>query len=128
MKLKMAVVLAAMSWILPYTFNAFGQEEVIKIVSPELGKHQRPAVVFPHEKHSDRMTCTRCHHEYDEFRSNRASEDEGQRCAECHTAHPAKNPIPLMKAFHLQCKGCHNQMAETKRFNPPRTCGGCHDR
>jgi hypothetical protein len=113
-------------WMLLFSPGVFAQEEEIRMDSGELGRHQRPPVVFPHEKHSEKMECMRCHHNYDEFGSNRGEEGEEQRCAECHTATPAKNPIPLMKAFHLQCKGCHEKMARTDRFNPPRTCGGCH--
>lgn len=115
-------------WMLLFSTGAFSQEEVMRMESAELGSHQRPTVVFPHETHSEKMECTRCHHDYDEFGSNRGEEGEGRRCAECHTATPAENPIPLMKAFHMQCKGCHEKMAKTDRFNPPRTCGGCHER
>lgn len=113
-------------WMLLSFCSAYAQEEEIRMNSEELGRHQRPQVVFLHEKHSEKMDCARCHHDYDEFGHNRGAEGEEQRCAECHTSTPGKNPVPLMKAFHLQCKGCHEKIVKTNRYNPPRTCGGCH--
>jgi hypothetical protein len=115
-------------WMVLSFSGACAQEEEIRMDSAALGRHQRPPVVFPHEKHSEKIDCMRCHHDYDEFGCNRGAEGEEQRCGECHTATPAKNPSPLMKAFHWQCKGCHIKLAITDRFNPPRTCGGCHRR
>jgi predicted CXXCH cytochrome family protein len=106
---------------------AYSQEDIIELNSEELGIHQRPLIVFKHAKHADMMACARCHHDYDKFGFNKNS-DEGQRCAECHTPIAGKNPISLVKAFHLQCKGCHEKMAFAHRFNPPRTCGKCHTR
>jgi hypothetical protein len=117
---------AVLLLVLLFSSGGYCQEEEIRMASEELGRHQRQLVVFTHEKHSQRTGCTRCHHDYDAFGSNRGEEGEEQRCAECHTATPEKNPIPLVKAFHLQCKGCHQKMAKTDRFNPPHTCGGCH--
>jgi hypothetical protein len=113
-------------WMALSFSGACAQEETMRMESEALGRHQRPLVVFPHETHSEKVACTRCHHDFDEFGSNRGAEGEAQRCGGCHTATPAKNPIPLMKAFHLQCKGCHQKMVKTDRFAPPRTCGGCH--
>lgn len=105
---------------------AYSQEEVIYINSAELGEHQRPVVKFLHEKHAEDILCARCHHDYDEFGAN--TDEDGQACAECHTAVARKNPIPLMKAFHMQCKGCHEKLASAGSYNPPRSCGGCHVR
>ncbi len=105
-------------------FSAYAQEEVIQISSSELGEHRRPLVTFPHQRHADEIECSRCHHDFDAFGSNNGG--DGQSCGECHSLTPGTNPVPLMKAFHLQCKGCHKKAAATCRQNPPRTCGRCH--
>jgi hypothetical protein len=107
-------------------FSAHAQEEVIQISSSELGEHQRPLVTFSHQRHADMTECARCHHDFDEFGSNHGG--DGQPCGECHASMPGPNPVPLMKAFHLQCKGCHKKAAATGRYNPPRTCGRCHEK
>lgn len=104
----------------------YAQDALMLISSEELGEHQRPVVRYPHEKHMEDILCARCHHDYDEFGGN--TDEDGQRCADCHTAAPSENPIPLMKAFHMQCKGCHEKLAGTGRYDLPRTCGRCHVR
>ena len=106
--------------------SAHAQEDVIPLRSKALGKHQRPIVTFSHQMHADMIECARCHHDFDEFGANHWG--DGQSCGECHTPIPGSNPIPLMKAFHLQCKGCHNKAAATGRHDPPRTCGRCHEK
>lgn len=105
----------------------YAQEEVINLNSDELGTHQRPSVSFTHEKHAENIGCNACHHDYDVYGFN-TSEDEGQRCAECHTAAAQTNPVPLMRAFHLQCKSCHQNMAAKGEASGPLLCGQCHDR
>jgi hypothetical protein len=99
------------------------QEEIITLNLNESAKSTRPLVLFPHEQHADDIVCTRCHHDFDEFGANIGNEDEGQSCSECHT-NEASNPIPLLKAFHLQCKGCHMRKTNTG----PVMCGQCHIR
>lgn len=104
---------------------ALGQDEIIVLNSSELGRHQRPLVSFKHEMHAEEIECLRCHHEYDDYGVN--SGGDGQRCAECHTASAGSNPVPLMRAFHLQCKGCHQKLSKTGDTKP-RMCGQCHSR
>ncbi len=107
-------------------FPAHAQEEVIQMNSSALGKHQRPIVTFPHQTHVDQIECSRCHHDFDKFGSNHGG--DGQPCGACHAPVPGCSPVPLMKAFHLQCKGCHKKVAATGGQSPPRTCGQCHEK
>lgn len=106
--------------------TALTQENVILLNSDELGEHQRPLVTFSHKNHEDRMDCIRCHHDYDEFGTNQGG--EGQRCAGCHQKEADENPIPLMRAFHLLCKECHQKISPREKYNPPIMCGQCHKR
>lgn len=120
------------SWLLSILFIlflaplAFSQEDMIVINSSELGTHKRPLVVFPHLKHEQIIACNRCHHDYDEFGNNLGG--EGRTCSECHLKSAKSNPIPLMKAFHLQCKGCHQNLAKKGKPEGPLMCGQCHVR
>jgi len=104
----------------------FSQEDVIEIKSSELGIHKRPLVIFPHIKHEQVIECNRCHHDYDAFGNNRG--EEGQTCSECHLKSAASNPNHQMKAFHLQCKRCHQNIAKKDGPKNPLMCGQCHVR
>lgn len=108
----------------PYPIDAQDETMVLKIIAS--GALRRPPVRFPHLSHEEQISCRRCHHDYDEFG---ASEDaEGQKCDQCHQIVPSDNPLALTKAFHRQCKRCHEQ-ASDKGYNPgPVMCGQCHRR
>jgi hypothetical protein len=104
---------------------AFSQEATMILDSPELGTHTRPLVSFPHENHASGIDCSRCHHDYDIFKANKNA--DGRKCSECHTQKASSNnPVPLMKAFHLQCKGCHESMLKKGKTGQPLMCGQCH--
>lgn len=110
-----------------FVVPTYAQEEVITLNSDELGAHKRPSVRFAHEKHAEDIGCSACHHDYDVYGTN-TSEDDGQRCAECHTDTAQANPVPLMRAFHLQCKGCHQKLVDKDEASGPLLCGKCHIR
>lgn len=107
---------------------ASSQEEVIVLKHEDLGTHERPPVKFNHEKHQEVVTeCTSCHHDYDEHMNNVGG--EGQACSECHgIAKGEDKAIPLVKAFHLQCKGCHEGLLARGQKSGPIMCGQCHRR
>ena len=103
---------------------AFSQEDIIQLKLGELEEYKRPLVFFPHKKHEDLIDCRRCHHEYDDFKINNGG--EGGKCSECHSTKNSSDQIPLMKAFHLQCKGCHKEMNGNRSSKLPVMCGQCH--
>jgi len=100
------------------------QEEIIVINHQDLGPHQRPLVHFNHEAHEGIIECARCHHDYDEYRANQGGED-GQACSECHGTNPL-NPVPLVRALHIQCKNCHSELIAKDQKSGPIMCGQCH--
>ncbi len=102
----------------------FSQEDHIQLKSGELGEHKRPLVLFPHKNHEDLIDCRRCHHEYDDFKTNDGG--EGRKCSECHSTNNDSNQIHLLKAFHLQCKGCHKRINNSRDQKLPVMCGQCH--
>jgi len=103
----------------------FSQDEFLEINSDEFNVHTRSLVVFPHMVHEESMDCMVCHHDYDEDGENIGG--DGGYCSDCHTENAEENPIPLMEAFHIQCKQCHaEEIKENKNKNIPQMCGQCH--
>ncbi len=104
------------------------QEDEMMLPARDPAGLQRPAVAFSHSDHADQLNCNRCHHDFDALGNNTVEED-GQACADCHEATPGANPIPLTRAYHLQCKGCHQALiAAGQGAAPPVMCGQCHVR
>jgi hypothetical protein len=105
----------------------FSQDDVITLNSDELGPHERPLVDFPHTTHADVINCVRCHHDFDDYGNNIGA--EGQKCSDCHSKAPSqKNAVPLLDAYHFQCKGCHEALDAAGRKSGPVMCGECHKR
>jgi len=108
-------------------FPAFSQYEDIElnIYSEDFNQHTRPLVVFSHVNHEECMDCIDCHHDYDESGENIGG--DGGFCSDCHTKSAGDNPIPLMEAFHIQCKQCHaKEIRNNENKNIPQMCGQCH--
>jgi hypothetical protein len=101
----------------------FSQQETIVLNHHEIGDHQRPLVRFIHEGHAAVLDCSRCHHVYDQYGVNVGGEE--QACSECHGANKS-NPIPLVRAFHIQCKKCHSALLAKGKESGPLMCGQCH--
>jgi len=103
----------------------FSQDEFIEIDSDEFKEHTRSLVVFPHMVHEDCVECWDCHHDYDESGENIGT--DGGYCSDCHTKKAGENPVPLMEAFHIQCKQCHaKETSKNENKNIPQMCGQCH--
>ncbi len=104
--------------------SAMSQDVDIVLNSEGFTKHERPLVTFPHLKHEELILCSRCHHDYDEYRAN--MENDGGNCSDCHKATSGENPVLLMNAFHRQCKDCHKTLNRRDGKNLPVACGECH--
>ena len=94
-------------------------------------KKQRPAVVFNHERHMDVYSdCIECHHiyEYNNGEKENVWEGDEQSCSECHKLKKEDKKMPLMKAFHENCTGCHRKLSKENEQAGPVTCGECHIR
>jgi Class III cytochrome C family len=123
---QMRLIPFAVMWLLMAPLAGAHAQDNMMLLKID-GSQQRVPVRFNHEKHSALTECGRCHHDYDEFGGN--SDDEARSCDTCHGLKKGgKNPVALVKAFHLQCKGCHETVARKGRYHPPCTCGGCHRR
>jgi hypothetical protein len=114
--------------IIPFllTLPAFGQEDMVVVEGDSFENQRRPAAVFRHDDHNEAAEieeCNECHHVYENGERVADESSEDQRCAECHTEKALDNQPGLRKAFHLNCKGCH----QSKKQGPVM-CGECHAR
>jgi hypothetical protein len=132
--MKYRIYFLAMVLVVASVSLALSQEDIKSIKSDGLPTHQRPAARFLHEKHAkdSKIDCNRCHHDFDEYGNNKIKDEgdvSGQTCAECHgKVTTAKNPTPILDAYHLRCKGCHEDLAAQNRKSGPVMCGSCHSK
>ena len=117
-------IIAMFLFSITMVYPVFAQDEIIEINNQELGIHTRPLVQFPHMTHEEIIECSECHHEYDDKGENIGG--DGGSCTECHTKTAGTNPVPLMEAYHLQCKKCHAKAAADEKKSLPQMCGQCH--
>ena len=107
--------------------SAYSQEDMAVINPDGFEDPQRPSAVFRHDEHNEAAEieeCNECHHVYDD--DGKLVEDESsedQRCSDCHELKASGRRLALMKAFHTNCKGCHQE-----KKNGPVMCGQCHVR
>ncbi|MDM8552127.1 cytochrome c3 family protein [Desulfobacterales bacterium HSG2] len=105
--------------------SGFSQEDVTTVHDSAFRRMMRPAVRFLHDDHNEKAEieeCSVCHHSYDAM--GRKLEDESSEdmaCSECHTLKNVDDPVPLIRVYHLQCKGCH-----LEKNAGPVMCGECH--
>ena len=105
---------------------ASSQEDMEVIEDVGLQKKQRPPAVFRHDEHNEMAAieeCNECHHVYENGEKLEDESSEDQLCSECHKVNSPDDRPGLVKAFHLNCKGCHR----TKKKGPIM-CGECHVR
>ena len=127
MKVKILLNIAISVFFLVLSLDAYSQEDMAFVGNDAFENTRRPPAVFRHEEHNELARieeCHVCHHVFNE--NGRQVEDESsedQRCSDCHQLVASGRKPPLMKAFHLNCKGCHKA-----RKNGPTMCGQCHVR
>jgi hypothetical protein len=118
------IVLAA---CLSFLISAHPQEDMQVVGADAFLKPRRPPAVFRHDAHNEAAgieACYVCHHVYDE--SGNLADDESsedQSCSDCHELTRSGKKPALMKAYHVNCKGCHK-----KNKKGPLMCGQCHVR
>ena len=126
MKKNAVFILLSMLISIFLVLSANSQEDM-EVVDGDSFEHQRrPSAVFRHDDHNDAAgleECNECHHVYENGERLADESSEDQRCADCHTEKKLDNQPGLRKAFHLNCKGCH----QSKKQGPVM-CGECHVR
>lgn len=118
------VLFALAAAILLGIFSAYSQEDITTVEDGAFETRMRPPVPFVHDQHNENAeieSCNVCHHLYENGKRLEDDSSEGMECSECHLSENEKYPISLVKAYHLMCKGCHQQ-----RKAGPVMCAECH--
>jgi len=100
------------------------QEDMVQIDNSEFETIRRPPSVFEHDTHNEKAgleECSECHHLYEDGELVEGESSEDQRCGDCHGLQAEGKQPGLMKAYHMNCKGCH-----VKEQAGPVMCGECH--
>ena len=105
--------------------TAYSQDDIEFVEDSGFASNMRPLPAFVHDEHNEKAgieDCNECHHVYDE-QGNRLEDEssEDQECSECHGAEGDEYPMELVRRYHLNCKGCHQDQEAG-----PATCGECH--
>ena len=122
-KIRLHVCVAAFAALLLVLVAAHAQEDMEFVDPGVFDNHRRPPSVFVHDEHNEAAgieECNECHHVYEDGQLLEDESSEDYRCAECHEQDGGDN-LPLMKAYHTNCKGCHIQAKKG-----PVMCGDCH--
>jgi hypothetical protein len=125
---RITVIAALLTGILSaWIVLGFAQEDMREVDNSVFERPVRSPALFDHDVHNDIAgldDCSICHHVYENGRRSETQSSEGMMCADCHSlSRGAENPIPLRRAFHLSCKGCH-----VERRAGPLMCAECHPR
>ena len=124
---RLLVLLILSSTCSVLIISAHSQEDMQVVSNDPFDEPRRPPSVFRHDEHNELAgieTCNVCHHIYDDggqLIEGESSED--QLCSDCHRLERSGTKPGLMKAFHINCKGCHKT-----RMKGPLMCGQCHVR
>jgi hypothetical protein len=123
---KYALYLAlAAALVVMAGLTAFSQEDMTFVDNSDFNDPQRPSAIFEHDIHNENAgieECNTCHHVYDDNgQLDESDSSEGSRCSECHELKDQGRQPGLAKAFHRNCKGCHEE-----RKQGPVMCGECH--
>lgn len=126
MKRCAILALAAVMTVVLMLAAAHSQEKMVFVKSDAFARHQRPSAVFRHDRHNEKAgidACGECHHVYQDGKRVEDETSEDKRCGDCHGLEDSGRQPGLMKAFHLNCKGCHQE-----KQKGPVMCGECHAR
>lgn len=126
MKKGFLAILTAAAVILLVFISAHSQEEMTFVDNRVYDNPSRVSTVFNHEAHNEAAgldDCAECHHIYENGQKLEDETSEDQACSECHDTKGSAGNLPLTKAYHTNCKGCHmNEKAG------PVMCGECHQK
>ncbi|WP_319581820.1 acidic tetraheme cytochrome c3 TmcA [uncultured Pseudodesulfovibrio sp.] len=118
----LTVILLVVVYMVPV---AFSQDDMTQVPVDGFAKLERPRVPFMHDAHNEKAgldDCVICHHsKNDDGTRNMETSSEGEPCSSCHAETRTDGGTPLMRAYHLQCQGCHKEQGKG-----PVACAECH--
>ena len=127
MRKPVVIVVTVLAVLLMIMASAYCQEDMEFVSNEVFENPQRPPATFLHDTHNEAAgleDCAECHHLYDEAGVKSEYESsEDQACSDCHAETDQGSKPGLMKAYHLNCKGCH-----LSGEKGPILCAECHVR
>lgn len=122
-RLGWILVAGIVALLLGLGLQAFSQEDITHVRDSAFGERMRPPVPFYHDDHNDRarLDCLDCHHDFDADGQPTGADSIGYQCSDCHLSPNDKNTLPLVRIYHLSCKGCHIEQRAG-----PVMCSECH--
>lgn len=90
-------------------------------------KYEKGPVTLSYQKHAEdyKVTCSECHHEYEDGKNVWNEMMDVKRCRECHDAEKKQgNADKLNLAYHKQCQTCHKELKGKEA--PWKKCAGCY--
>jgi len=124
MKIVTRIALSLSIGIVLAITPAWSQEDMTVVDNTAFDNPQRTPSVFVHDEHNETAgidDCAACHHVYTDGQLVEDESSEDQSCSECHSLEGADGQPSLIKAFHANCKGCHQEQKKG-----PIMCGECH--
>ncbi|WP_319406401.1 acidic tetraheme cytochrome c3 TmcA [uncultured Desulfosarcina sp.] len=124
MKTVTLIALSLFIGIVPVISPAWSQEDMTVVDNAAFDTPQRTPSVFAHDEHNETAgidDCAECHHVYEDGKRVDGESSEDQRCSECHGLKGSGGQPSLIRAFHANCKGCHQEQKKG-----PILCGECH--
>lgn len=124
MKTVSLIILTLLIGVVLVLNTAWSQEDMTVVDNAAFDNPQRTPSVFAHDEHNETAgidDCTVCHHVYEDGELVEDESSEDQSCADCHDQEGSDDQPSLIKAFHANCKGCHQEQEKG-----PIMCGECH--
>ena len=124
MKTVSLIILTLLIGVVLVLNTAWSQEDMTAVDNAAFDNPQRTPSVFAHDEHNETAgidDCTVCHHVYEDGELGEDESSEDQSCADCHDQEGSDDQPSLIKAFHANCKGCHQEQEKG-----PIMCGECH--
>ncbi len=122
---KIAAILAFVFLFAFITMVSVNSQEYIEYIDNSIYDNpKRPPAAFKHDEHNENAgieQCNVCHHVYTDGEFDEWDSSEGVPCYECHAIEDSENDFELTRAYHVQCKGCHQ-----KEKAGPVMCAECH--
>ena len=106
------------------TIGIYAQEDMVFVDNSMFKNPQRMPSNFRHDIHNEKagiVDCNVCHHVYKDGKFIEDESSEDKRCIDCHQLKNMGKKPSLMRAYHMNCKGCH-----AKKKAGPVMCGECH--
>ncbi len=115
------LLLIGIVWVGP---TVWSQDDMTAVDSTVFNNPQRTPSRFEHDVHNETAgidDCAECHHVYEDGILVEGESSEDERCSDCHSLESSNGQPSLIKAFHANCKGCHQSQGKG-----PILCGECH--